>query len=67
MFNSANRASAYFPTEMHRSIIGADGLNDCVRNENRCDPVARDTQIAELNYLEGNNEPTYKPLTFVRV
>lgn len=30
----------YFPTPIERSIFGAEGLNCCVRNGNRCDPLA---------------------------
>ena len=37
-------AMAYFPTDMHRSIIGADELNDRVRNGIGCDLIARITE-----------------------
>ncbi len=49
-------ATAYFPPDMHRSIIGADELNDCVRDGNRCDLIAR---ITETIYLFCNDLINY--------
>lgn len=49
-------ATAYFPPDMHRSIIGADELNDCVRDGNRCDLIAR---ITETIYLFDCNDLVY--------
>ena len=44
---------AYFPISR---IIGADGLNFCVRNGNRCGPIAIDHQNNNLlsfySYIE---------------
>ncbi len=37
-------ATAYFPPGMHQSIIGADWLNDRVRDGNGCGPAARITE-----------------------
>ena len=37
---SDSPASAYFPTDMHRSIIGAELLNGSVRDGKRCGQLA---------------------------
>ncbi len=39
-FAKDSPASAYFPTDMHPSIIGAGQLNDSVRDGKRCDLTA---------------------------
>ncbi len=51
-----NRAPAYFPPDMHQSIIGADELNFRVREGIGCDLIARSTQITGVNCeLKGND------------
>ena len=40
-------AMAYFPEVKNPSIIGAGGLNFCVRDGNRCGPSARITKAIQ--------------------
>ena len=43
-------ALTYSHTPRGCITIGAEGLNCCVRNENRCDPFARNTRTLCLNF-----------------
>ncbi len=38
-------AMTYLPSKRPASIVGAEGLNFCVRDGNRCDPFAIVTRI----------------------